>query len=322
MTPTFTLGLKADIARHAPRAAAHLHALNDHAAALRREALHLTDQQAEHRQEIAFGQTRLASLLDSLTGRRAAEELERQRMAPHQAEVARLAPLVERAHARFQAAIAVFTACMDFVDRRVERMRDHPLPAVEAPGGGWHQGVEDLRARLGAGADRRRAIERAPRDAGEAAAQVKTYVAELREKGRPNLRYVTRPGGSVADIRWPLTRTEMRRPSGGDPVPALSLDAPAILAWFWGDDFEAALLAEVEAQAAETGGKALTDAERERQLAELADETLEIERREEALIRAAAAEGIEIARRGDADPRAVLAIEFIGAAPALDLAGD
>ena len=53
---------------------------------------------------------------------------------------------------------------------------------------------------------------------------------------------------------------------------------------------------------------ALTDKQRAEQLAVISRDKLALEREEEALNRAAAAQGLDIARRADADPRAVFSI--------------
>jgi hypothetical protein len=80
-----------------------------------------------------------------------------------------------------------------------------------------------------------------------------------------------------------------------------------ILAWVLGPE---ALLAaffrdlEQEPERAE----ALSPAERDKRLADLAASLLSLERREEALIDRAAADGQEVLRRPDADPRAVLTV--------------
>jgi hypothetical protein len=60
---------------------------------------------------------------------------------------------------------------------------------------------------------------------------------------------------------------------------------------------------------------ALTDAQREKRLAELRAARLHLERVEESLIEAQIAEGRTIARRPDASPLAVLGIEIVEGRP-------
>lgn len=54
--------------------------------------------------------------------------------------------------------------------------------------------------------------------------------------------------------------------------------------------------------------EALSPAERERRLAEIEDRLLDAERAEEALVEAMIADGRDVARRLDADPRAILGV--------------
>jgi hypothetical protein len=53
---------------------------------------------------------------------------------------------------------------------------------------------------------------------------------------------------------------------------------------------------------------ALSDDDRDRRLSDIAVARLEAERREEAIIEAAAADGMTVPRRADADPRALLGV--------------
>jgi hypothetical protein len=87
-----------------------------------------------------------------------------------------------------------------------------------------------------------------------------------------------------------------------------SLDAyyNARLEWALADHIREKLAAKIEA--AYAGGiTGIEDAERERQLARIDADIADCEAAEETMIRAAQEAGITIARRSDADPRAVLA---------------
>ena len=57
---------------------------------------------------------------------------------------------------------------------------------------------------------------------------------------------------------------------------------------------------------------ALSSGERDKRISELSDSLLSLERREEGLMRAAQ-DGIDVLRRGDADPRCVLGVTVIKA---------
>lgn len=82
----------------------------------------------------------------------------------------------------------------------------------------------------------------------------------------------------------------------------------ALWCWLHHDEIIARLIALVPPDTPD----ALTDTERDQKLAELARERLALERIEEALIRQAEAEGRVVARRPDADPRAILGVEVVG----------
>lgn len=304
---TLTPNVAAELRATHPASTAALQAIQDKRQAAHRTTVALTDDEQEHRQEVAYGRSRIAGLDPRRAG--PAIELEKARIAPHEAEIERLQPAKRRAAETLQVYAAVADACLEWLgDHRDGRYRDVPPPVVEKPAGGWPQAVEEQRGRLAGLRDRRGAVEKAPRSVAEAVEQVKAHVARLRETGAPDVKYLLRPGGGVSDIRWPETNSYHRKDGGGTARTRVP-DVPAILAWLYGKDLEAALVAEIEAAAGSQATETLTDAERARLLAELDAEILQAERIEESMIRAAAVEGLEILRRPDADPRAVLSVE-------------
>jgi hypothetical protein len=76
------------------------------------------------------------------------------------------------------------------------------------------------------------------------------------------------------------------------------------------------LEAEIDAQC-EPKEPAMSAAEQSKRAAELAEQLLELERQEKTLIDAALAEGVDIMRRADADPRAVLGVSIAAKVKAL-----
>jgi hypothetical protein len=72
------------------------------------------------------------------------------------------------------------------------------------------------------------------------------------------------------------------------------------------------LEAEIDAQC-KPKEPAMSAAEQSKRAAELAEQLLELERQEETLIDAALAEGVDIMRRADADPAAVLGVSIVAA---------
>ena len=144
-------------------------------------------------------------------------------------------------------------------------------------------------------ADRHR-IESAPLPAASAKEAARRAVEAMAERGRPFVDALLEGGA----IDWPDARR-------GEDVMPLVRDT---LAWLFPDELTAALDREI----AETAGdqsEALEPAEKHETLGRIADETLRIERSEEALIEASQANGVPIARRFDASPLALLGLEAV-----------
>lgn len=172
------------------------------------------------------------------------------------------------------------------------RLRHMPLPKHSADP---HRVVEDARRRLDEIEGEFRQIEGAPRLLDDARAAVLAEIAAIADRGKlsPDLRI--RAGS-------PIRLTEALKfhpgPSGhfvGDPSAMLiGLLRPQV------EQAALSLLPETDLPGA------LSDEARERAFTRLAVDRLETERREEAALVAAASKGHIIARRADADPRAVL----------------
>ncbi|MGF1630000.1 MAG: hypothetical protein ACFCUT_11050, partial [Kiloniellaceae bacterium] len=222
-------------------------AREDRRQAAHRDLMHLTAAQQELRLDVAAGRQRIAQIDPRF--QRGAVEREEARIAPLEAEIARLQGQIDRVAAVFRAEVAVCTACAELYGKHLDgRLRDLPLPKVEKSAGGWPAGVEKQRQARAAGDDRRAALERAGRTVAEVVDQVRAHFAELREKGRPGVAYLLRPGGSVNDIRWPVERTEWKRPGTGNFDSALAPDVVAIIAALpkAGAELEASVIAAVE----------------------------------------------------------------------------
>ena len=176
---------------------------------------------------------------------------------------------------------------------------DDPAPKLKRKTGeDWPTTAKRIRAELAELQAERHRVASAPMPAAEAKAAVRAEVETLAEAGTPDV------GGCLEGgaIRWP-TKTLTRSKDG--PLVAWDVfDARALLAWLNRDRLIERLEAEVDALADDT--EALTDAERAKEDARLRAEILRVEREEEAAIVTAAAEGIAIPRRRNADPRAVL----------------
>lgn len=136
----------------------------------------------------------------------------------------------------------------------------------------------------------------APIHSDEAKRIARSHIEGLAALGRPNV-LVT-----IEGRRPPLFATQHRMLAAGDDL----IDTPRTLAWLFRDELIAALEREIDADADDAS--ALTDEDRAKRIERATSTILALEREEEAAIEAAAASGMNISRRVDADPRAVLGL--------------
>ena len=148
-------------------------------------------------------------------------------------------------------------------------------------------------------------IKRAPYTSDEAKQIIRDEVERLRKLGIPNITSVVEHAEKHQHI-WP--REYVMQANGTVDLGRLATNSLAIMAWFDPEALIARLEAEVDLR--QDDAAALSKADRAKLEAEALDALLLLERQEEAAIESAE---VEIARRGDADPRAVLVIN--GPAP-------
>jgi hypothetical protein len=171
-----------------------------------------------------------------------------------------------------------------------------PAEPPKAPTGDPRRAVEQARARLDEIDDQIARTESAPRTLAELRAAVIAEIEALAERGHIHVDPRTR-GGSPLRLAAALATN-----GPGDRPQAAVQTLVALLV----EPIREAALALLPAE--ELPG-ALSDADRERELARLADDRLATERAEEAGITAAEAAGLTVARRRDANPAAVLDVE-------------
>ncbi|ALA17184.1 MULTISPECIES: hypothetical protein [unclassified Chelatococcus] len=166
--------------------------------------------------------------------------------------------------------------------------------------------IERIRRELAALDHAWRAAEDAPCPADDLLARATAEIDEIATRGALTLDPRSRgpaPLGLAAKLR--VRTMQAPAPVGEAPGLALLGDPGAVLAWLHRD----ALVERVREMAAALPQRgALSDDEREARFAEISARRLELERLEEAAIVAAEAEGRIIARRRDADPRAILEV--------------
>ncbi|GLI94302.1 hypothetical protein [Methylocystis echinoides] len=175
------------------------------------------------------------------------------------------------------------------------------------------QKVEKLRADA-------MAIEDAPIHSTEAKARAAAQIEELAARGRPNVLALLEGGRA---FEWPSRYKlgDISFDAAGKPVGTAGHgrwepDPIALLCWSHKNAILSGVLDEIDRQADDAS--ALTDDQRTKKRRQVAEALLQAERLEEALVLAAAKEGVAIARRSDIDPRAVLGLSDSCPAPRRD----
>jgi hypothetical protein len=168
--------------------------------------------------------------------------------------------------------------------------------------------VARARKEIAAIKDQIAAIEIAPRPVDESISAAVAEIDELAQRG------VIDVEGLVAGdtkLAWPETDLSvMARDAQGMPVAVHGsmIDVPAILAALFRDRLVQTVTASIREAAADDDAAAVPTAKRRPMIAKLHAQRLEWEFEEEAAVTAAAATGLAIDRRSDADPRSVLEI--------------
>jgi hypothetical protein len=155
------------------------------------------------------------------------------------------------------------------------------------------QAIERLRNEISAAQNHLSVVKRAPIPKNDAKKLAAVYVQQLVQRGRPQVS-VDRDQLSVAYV-------DPRR----DTLTHYA-DVASLLAWL--DPVALTKRLEAEIEALPEQQQPMPASEREQRAAELTERLLGLERQEEALIALAASEGLDVMRRADADPRAVLGI--------------
>jgi hypothetical protein len=186
---------------------------------------------------------------------------------------------------------------------------DQPPPKL-AKGQTPVRAVEALREQLGQLRADLRDVQAAPVPSGTVKQRVRDQVTALAERGCPNVGHAVEIGAAVA-FPAPVVRADLFGHAAAEGAPRLvgfaqaaHVDPVALVAWLFPDRLAERLEAEVDALADDSA--ALTDEERAAREAELRAQLLELERAEEVLVELAERDGTQVARRPDADPRAVL----------------
>ncbi len=159
--------------------------------------------------------------------------------------------------------------------------------------------VAKVRARIAEAEEAFAKAENAPAPANDLEARAHAEIDRIAETGALKAHPSSRDPNPLGLARKLAIGTS----SGGSIVGTGGVD---ILVWVLRDQLKQAISEQID-QFPQAG--ALTDEQREKAFADLAAQRLELERIEETLISTAEIDGRIIARRADADPRAILGIE-------------
>jgi hypothetical protein len=167
--------------------------------------------------------------------------------------------------------------------------------------------IERSRERLAELAADLHQVRSAPLPSADVKNAVRAQVEDLAAKGCPGVMGALEIG---SPLTWPrsILSLQVQGTSPGGAITGLAMgeapDAFALTVWANKEAILEKLFAEIDALADDDAS--LDDLARSRREKEIAAEALAVERHEEALIELAEGQGTEIARRPDADPRAVL----------------
>jgi hypothetical protein len=186
-------------------------------------------------------------------------------------------------------------------------------PATMRKGESFANVIDQIRADITARHDETEQLRNAPASKAEARAAAESYVERTIAAGKPDIRNIARPARE-AGVTWSMRPADVMgfvtTEAGGlkqdpSPVRVRSVDPVAVAAWLDPDTFRSRILQEIETTFSDDMLDAKGKAER---LAVIAGEIEQLERVEEATITEAEAAGVEVLRRPDANPVAVLCV--------------
>lgn len=178
------------------------------------------------------------------------------------------------------------------------KLRHESLPKIgPRKGETLRQAIDRVRTEIERVETEWRAVEQAPMPLAEVKAEIASSVDAIAAKGAPEINARARegdPAGIGRRIRLDIV--------GGNKI---GDGGASFFVWLMRDALVDRLCCMVDNL---DMAAAMTDAERDARFTVLADRRLSLERQEEALVTAAAEDGLRIDRRDDADPRAVLEV--------------
>jgi hypothetical protein len=228
----------------------------------------------------------------------------RAELARLEPEIDRLRDQVERRTKRWQSLAGLVDDIVLWIDRITDETEFALFDVVDSSASPTSEMIDSIRDVIAGLRADIHTVMSAPIPIAQQKVAMRAQVKQLAEQGRPDCEALLAHGG---DIVWPHKRTAVWS-SDKMNVSATSVDdVPAMLAWLFEPALVKALDREID-QIATNDSEALDDNTRARRLTELHSEILKNERVEEAMIVAAGERGMDVLRRRDADPRAVLGL--------------
>lgn len=247
---------------------------------------------------------------DILTGNEVAAE--RQRLADLDAEIGRVAVIVDAQSEAHASARALIGRIEEFIRAAHQdcSITDRPVapPAIKR-GEDVRGAIDSRRRRVRELITERANVETAPIPSTEAKRRAREQVERLAERGRVNVGPLLSSGDP---FRFAHMVSLVKVPPSAGSVE--TIDVAATIAWLLRDQLIAAIEREIDQQADDS--IALDDRQRAARLEQIANELIATEREEVALLDLAAEQGLAIQHRGDIDVRALLEIEIAVAAAA------
>lgn len=222
-------------------------------------------------------------------------------------KIAELEKVRAEADAIARTVSAPVNACRSWLETVVAagaKIVEAERPDVKLPRGDALGAVADLRARIATLAVEYEQVERAPMPAGTIKARALAFIDHLAAQGAPTI-FTGSGTTDPLDLDFHLQLAGLGPVHGSVADCKLVPNSTLFLAWTLRDVLKQRAAELIDATPIEG---AVEEAARDERLRTLAAEKLAVERMEEAMIERAAATGMSIPRRGDADPRAVLGV--------------
>jgi hypothetical protein len=225
-----------------------------------------------------------------------------------QQDVADAAALVETASAKAQNLGGIVRAVEEYVEDQVKLGARFEVVAVKMPkvtnAGAYYAAVDKARGEVESLKAQIAEVKAAPVPSAEVKRDAARMVEALASTAAPDCLAAIEGRG---EIRFPVVQT-WAAGAIGDALKN-QRDPLALLAWLFPEAMVAKLHAAVDVVADDS--RALSDRDRASRLEKLAAQLDEAERTDEALVANAALNGVDIARRGDASPEAVLGVRAV-----------